>query len=50
LQDLTTSVGNSGARLLHTAVINAVLLPDGRVFVGAVSPSFLENVAATTPN
>ena len=46
----TTSVGNSGARLLHTALVNAVILRDGRVFVGAVQPAFLEHVAATTPN
>lgn len=48
LHDLTT-VGSSGQRLLHTALINALLLPDGRTFVGAVSPSVLEHVAATTP-
>jgi outer membrane lipoprotein-sorting protein len=50
LHDLTSSVGSSGARLLHTALINAVLLPDGRTFIGAVSPALLEHVAATTPN
>lgn len=48
LQDLATPVGSSGARLLHTAVLNAVILPDGRAFVGAVSPALLEHVAATT--
>jgi hypothetical protein len=48
LGELTTRVGNSGARLLHTALVNAVLLPDGRVFVGAVQPTVLEHIAATT--
>ena len=48
LNDLTNPVGTSGERLLHTALLNAVLLPDGRVFVGAVTPAMLEHVAATT--
>lgn len=48
LNDLTNPVGTSGERLLHTALLNAVLLPDGRAFVGAVSPAMLEHVAATT--
>jgi hypothetical protein len=47
LQDATTSIGG-GARLLHTALVNAVFLPDGRTFVGAVTPAALEHVAATT--
>ena len=47
LDQLTSAVGSTGERLLHTALINAVLLPDGRVFVGAVQPAFLEHVAAT---
>jgi outer membrane lipoprotein-sorting protein len=47
LDQLTSHVGTSGERLLHTALINAVLMPDGRAFVGAVSPSVLEQVAAT---
>ena len=46
---LTTPTGSSGERLLTTALINGVLLPDGRVFLGAVTPSLLEHVAATTP-
>jgi hypothetical protein len=50
LQDLTSAVGSSGERLLHTALINAVLLPDGRTFLGAVSPTLLEHIAATTAN
>jgi hypothetical protein len=48
LQDATTSIGG-GARLLHTALLNAVFLPDGRTFVGAVTPAALEHIAATTP-
>jgi outer membrane lipoprotein-sorting protein len=50
LRDLTTPVGSSGVRLLHTALLNAVILPDGRTFVGAVQPAYLEHLAATTPN
>ncbi len=45
---LTVPVGTSGARLLRTALVNAVLLPDGRAFVGAVDPGTLEHIAATT--
>jgi outer membrane lipoprotein-sorting protein len=48
LNDLSTAVGTSGQRLLHTALLNAVFRPDGKVFVGAVSPAVLEHVAATT--
>jgi outer membrane lipoprotein-sorting protein len=48
LDRLTSAPGSSGMRLLHTALINAVLMPDGRVFVGAVRPTALEHVAATT--
>jgi len=47
LQDATTSLPG-GARLLHTALVNAVFLPDGRTFVGAVKPAALEHVAETT--
>jgi outer membrane lipoprotein-sorting protein len=46
----TSSIGSSGARLLHTALVNAVITSDGRVFVGAVQPALLEHVAATTAN
>ena len=49
LRDATSPVGSSGERLLHTTLVNALLLPDGRVFVGAVTPSALEHLAATTP-
>jgi outer membrane lipoprotein-sorting protein len=45
---LTTTTGTSGQRLLHTALINAVLQPDGRVLVGAVSPALLERIASKT--
>lgn len=44
-----TSSGPSGERLLTTALLNGVVLPDGRVFLGAVTPSVLEHIAATTP-
>lgn len=46
LQEATTALPNGG-RLLHTALINAVLLPDGRIFAGAVTPAALEHIAAT---
>ncbi|HEY7008684.1 MAG TPA: hypothetical protein VH395_07085 [Jatrophihabitantaceae bacterium] len=49
LDQMTTAVGNTGQRLLHTALVNAVLMPDGRMFVGAVKPAALEHIAATTP-
>jgi outer membrane lipoprotein-sorting protein len=45
LDQLTTTLP-SGGRLLHTALVNAVLLPDGRAFVGAVGPDLLEQIAA----
>nr|MDP9102370.1 hypothetical protein [Actinomycetota bacterium] len=44
---LTTTLPD-GAKLLHTALVNAVVTPDGRVFVGAVDPAMLEQVAAGT--
>jgi outer membrane lipoprotein-sorting protein len=50
IRDLTSKVGSGGERLLHTSLLNAVFLPDGRVFVGAVQPAALEHVAATTPH
>ena len=49
LDRLTQSTGTSGERLLSTALINGVLLPDGRAFIGAVTPTLLEHIAATTP-
>ena len=48
LQQFTTPVGASGMRLLRTALINAVVLPDGRAFIGALKPAALEHVATTT--
>jgi outer membrane lipoprotein-sorting protein len=48
LDKLTTPIGTAGARLLHTSLVNAVLLPDGRIFLGAVDPATLEHVAAST--
>lgn len=42
-------VGNAGARLVTTSLLNVLLLKDGRVFLGAVSPSMLQTVAAATP-
>jgi outer membrane lipoprotein-sorting protein len=48
LNQATTAVGNTGARLLHTALVNVVIMPDGRMFVGAVRPAALEHIAATT--
>jgi hypothetical protein len=48
ISQLTTKLGNSGARLFHTALVNAVLLPDGRGFVGALRPAALAHIAATT--
>lgn len=45
----TTSVpGMPGARQLHTTLFNLLMTSDGRVFAGAVSPSFLQHVASTT--
>ena len=35
----------SGDLLLHTALVNAITTPDGRVFVGAVDPVTLERIA-----
>jgi outer membrane lipoprotein-sorting protein len=49
LDRLTRPSGTSGERVLTTALINGVLLPDGRAFIGAVTPGVLEHVAATTP-
>ena len=48
ISQLTTRLGTSGARLFHTALVNAVLLPDGRAFVGALRPAALAHVAAST--
>jgi len=45
LDQLTTVLPN-GDRLLHTALVNALMTSDGRVFVGAVTPDLLEKAAA----
>ncbi len=42
---LTTTLPN-GDKLLHTALLNAVMTADGRVFLGAVDPVMLEQIAA----
>jgi outer membrane lipoprotein-sorting protein len=49
LDRLTQPGPTSGERVLTTALINGLLLPDGRAFIGAVTPGVLEHVAATTP-
>jgi outer membrane lipoprotein-sorting protein len=43
----TSPIGSTGDRVLTTALLNALFTKDGRVFVGAVSPSMLANAAAT---
>ncbi len=48
LQQFTVPVGSTGMRLLHTALVNAVVTADGRAFIGAVRPAALEHIAATT--
>jgi outer membrane lipoprotein-sorting protein len=47
LLDQLTTTQPDGSRLLHTALVNAVLLPDGRAYVGAVSPDALQQIAAS---
>jgi outer membrane lipoprotein-sorting protein len=49
LQSVTTAVSGSfgTARLLHTNLVNALILPDGRVLVGFVTPAALESAAGT---
>ncbi|HEU5268685.1 MAG TPA: hypothetical protein VFU36_02090, partial [Jatrophihabitans sp.] len=48
LNSLTSPIGNTGDRLLRTAVVNALLTADGRIFIGAVSPALLQAAAAGT--
>ncbi|HEX2902788.1 MAG TPA: sigma-E factor regulatory protein RseB domain-containing protein [Jatrophihabitans sp.] len=48
LNSLTTPLGTSGARVLHTAVINALITKDGRIYLGAVSVDLLQAAAAGT--
>jgi hypothetical protein len=45
---LTSPIGNTGDRLLRTALVNALLTADGRIFIGAVSPALLQSAAAGT--
>lgn len=45
LAELSGPIGTSGDRLVHTALINAVIRPDGTVFAGAVKPGVLEHAA-----
>lgn len=48
LQATTTVTGGFGTgRLLQTSLLSVLLLPDGRTFVGAVTPDLLERVAAS---
>ena len=49
LDRLTTPIGTTGNRLLTTILLNALILTDGRVFLGAVTPGVLERIAAVTP-
>lgn len=48
LNSLTSPLGTTGARVLRTAVVNALITPDGRIFVGAVSTDLLQAAAAGT--
>ncbi len=42
-------VGSAGARLVTTSLLNVLILKDGRVFLGAVTPAMLQATAAATP-
>jgi outer membrane lipoprotein-sorting protein len=49
LQALTPVSGSYGTgRVLKTSLVSVLVLDDGRAFVGAVSPSMLEQAAATS--
>lgn len=46
----TTVTGSFGSgQLLQTSLMSVLLLSDGRMFVGAVTPDLLEQAAASTP-
>ncbi len=46
----TTVTGSFGTgQLMQTALVSVLLLPDGRMFVGAVTPDLLEQAAASAP-
>ncbi len=48
LRATTTVTGSFGtAQLLRTPLLSVLLLPDGRVFAGAVEPSLLESIAGS---
>lgn len=47
LDKLTKPVGSTGNRLLSTSLVNVLVMADGRVFLGAVTPALLEQTAAT---
>jgi outer membrane lipoprotein-sorting protein len=50
LKATTTVTGGFGTgQLLQTALVSVLLLPDGRMFVGAVTPDLLEQVASSAP-
>jgi outer membrane lipoprotein-sorting protein len=46
LNKASKPVGTTGARLITTSLFNVLILKGGRVFVGAVTPTALEAVAA----
>ena len=45
LRDATSPYGGGGARLLHTALVNVLIEPDGTAYAGAVTPAHLASVA-----
>jgi len=51
LMRATTTVSGSfgSGQLLQTSLVSVLLLSDGRLFVGAVTPDLLEQVAASAP-
>lgn len=49
LDKLATPIGSNGDRIVKTALLNVLIQPDGRAFLGAVSASMLEQTAAATP-
>ena len=50
LRTATPVTGSFGTgQLLRTPLLSVLLLPDGRVFAGAVTPDLLEHAASTSP-
>lgn len=43
----TVTIGSHTGRLIHTTLVNAIVLDDGRIAVGAVTPSVLEATLRT---